>query len=44
MLATDPAMALCSLMELLCLFLDLPKSCERNGAKLLMDNNFLPAL
>jgi hypothetical protein len=42
--ATDPAMALRLLMELFCLFLDLPQSYERNGQKLLMDKNFLPTV
>jgi hypothetical protein len=39
-----PAMALRLMMELFCLFIDLPQSYERNGQKLLMGKNFLPTL
>jgi hypothetical protein len=42
--ARDPAMELRLLMELFCLFLDLPHAYERNGQKLLMDTNLLPSL
>jgi hypothetical protein len=42
--AADPLPSLRLLMELFCLFLDLPQSYDRSGQKLLMDKKFVPTL